>query len=309
MTDWSLIRLLIIIAIILICFIAATKNIKLMINAKYRNSASKKSRIFWHCLGILIIFCVVDAFYIEPNWVQLTNTSISSQKIQSGKRIRIVHLSDIHMEEYGRREEAMLDLTRQARPDIIILTGDYRHLTRPSDLQILRRLSKQLVEIAPTFAIPGNVDSYRDDMAALSIAGVICININNWEKVELKSGRQILLGHLGMYKINMPEVPNNGKSLYKILLSHWPYEFDAVSKNVNFDLMLAGHLHGGQIRLPLIGALLPFYDVIGKYQAGLYVSNGRKLYVNRGIGLEGSFAPRARFFCRPEVAVIDIEGE
>jgi predicted MPP superfamily phosphohydrolase len=74
------------------------------------------------------------------------------------------------------------------------------------------------------------------------------------------------------------------------------------------DLFLAGHTHGGQWRLPGFGAILTSSRFWKRYEGGAYREGGTQLYVSRGIGMEGFGAPRARFFCPPEVVAISLGG-
>ena len=74
------------------------------------------------------------------------------------------------------------------------------------------------------------------------------------------------------------------------------------------DLQLSGHTHGGQVRLPLYGALLTLSAMGKRFEAGLYRLGEMALYVNRGLGMEGGAAPRVRFLCRPEITVFDLLG-
>ena len=82
---------------------------------------------------------------------------------------------------------------------------------------------------------------------------------------------------------------------------------DLSKKNV--DIIMCGHTHGGQIRLPLWGAIVTLSTYNKRYEAGLYQLNPTALYVSRGIGLEGLGLPRARFLCPPEIVVIDLGKE
>ena len=84
-----------------------------------------------------------------------------------------------------------------------------------------------------------------------------------------------------------------------------PSGVNAAAEN-GADLCLAGHIHGGQVRLPWYGAIVTLSKTGKKYEAGLYRVKDTWLYVNRGIGMEGSCAPRVRFNCRPEVTVLDM---
>lgn len=78
------------------------------------------------------------------------------------------------------------------------------------------------------------------------------------------------------------------------------------ASEAGYHLYLAGHTHGGQIRILGYGAIITQSKFGKRYEAGLYSMKGTKMYVNRGIGLEGGWAPRIRLFCRPEVTVVDL---
>jgi len=88
---------------------------------------------------------------------------------------------------------------------------------------------------------------------------------------------------------------------------HSPDLVEAASER-GIDLYLAGHTHGGQIRLPLYGAIATSSIYYKEYEAGWFQVERTHLYVSRGLGLEGASAPRARFLCRPEVAVHTLRG-
>jgi predicted MPP superfamily phosphohydrolase len=95
---------------------------------------------------------------------------------------------------------------------------------------------------------------------------------------------------------------------YQLLLYHTPDLAESLS-GTGIDLYLAGHTHGGQIRLPFYGAVVTFSAYGKKYEMGRYTLDGTMLYVSRGLGMEGSGAPRARFLCPPEIVVVDIGPE
>ena len=91
---------------------------------------------------------------------------------------------------------------------------------------------------------------------------------------------------------------------FKIFLYHYP---DLIKNAAvqNVDLYCAGHTHGGQVALPLYGAIITFSKFGKQYEAGLYREGATWLYVNRGVGLEGGSAPRVRFWARPELTIIE----
>ena len=92
-----------------------------------------------------------------------------------------------------------------------------------------------------------------------------------------------------------------------VLLYHSPEMMPLVQQH-DVDLYLCGHTHGGQVRLPLYGAVLTSTVTGKRYEMGRYDENGTTLYVSRGIGLEGLSAPRLRLFCPPEMTLVILKG-
>lgn len=286
-------------------WIIAWENLRTLCLVIFRRRVNRAARLFWLVMAFVAAFCIFDAFYIEPGWVQLTNHTIQTDKLPKGARFRIVQISDIHMDRYDGREQTMIRLTAKSRPDIIFLTGDYLNLKKSKNYKALTLIGEKLIKIAPTYAVAGNWDNSLS-MEALEKAGVR--SVSRWDIIPTPKDGRIALGYLWW---SMPAdvvyISPDIKGLYKVLLCHRPDSFDSAA-NKGIDLMLSGHTHGGQVRLPIFGALLPLPDMIGKYQAGLYKKGKSVLYVNRGIGTE-ALAPAVRFYCRPEVAVIDIVGK
>ena len=288
------------------CVFIVYWNIRIAVRMLLRSRVSRAAKIIWPVMLVFLAACVVDAFCVEPRLIQVTRHTFQTNKLPPGASIRIAHLTDLHIEEYGPRERKMVYLTALAQPDIIVLTGDYRNTQTPNTEQALTHIAEQLCQIAPTYAIYGNWDS-SVDMAALKRGGAK--PLAGWAVIEQGKDAKIALGRVSWTADEVRAFgPKEIEGLYKVLLCHVPRLFDsAVDKDI--DLMLVGHTHGGQIRLPVFGALMPNRKLVGKYQAGLYEKENSKLYVNRGIGMEGGDAPRVRFCCRPEVAVIDIAGK
>jgi predicted MPP superfamily phosphohydrolase len=94
----------------------------------------------------------------------------------------------------------------------------------------------------------------------------------------------------------------------RVLLYHSP-ELMPVSQQYPVDLYLCGHTHGGQVRLPIYGAILTSSALGKQYEMGSYVENGTTLYISRGIGLEGLSAPRMRLLCSPEIILFTLQGK
>jgi uncharacterized protein len=294
------------IALVSVCACAALYGtFRTMVFLLLKSKVGLVARIVWPALTLLLLLCIVDATRIEPYWIQITHHTLETTKLPPGARVRIVQLADIHMAGMGAREIQMLSRTAFERPDVIVLTGDHTIDKSPETMRMLTQVAQRLRRVAPTYAIDGNWD-IPDDMAALRQGGVA--QLQGWTAVRGTNGEQIALGETTWLSpsIAMP-CPRSMRESFQVLLCHMPDVFaEAVRQRI--DLVLVGHTHGGQVRLPIFGALLPDRRLVGRYQAGLYAQGGSLLYVSRGIGMEGGGAPKVRFCCRPEIAVFDIVG-
>jgi predicted MPP superfamily phosphohydrolase len=257
------------------------------------------------CLMVLIPVLLLLAYGVETVMPQVTVTTLSSRPLHAffGGRV-VAQITDLHLVDLGWRERITLSKLENIKPDVIFMTGDY--LEPYTDLKELKEFLKRLVEIAPVIATPGNNDySCLDTVAALMRECGIMFLRN--EAVLLRYGRDslYLVGlednflHYDDYFKAASAVPVGAD---RIVLGHAP----AVAETFNptgVDLVLAGHLHGGQIILPFYGPISRRGDcsyATRMYTAGLYHVNGIPVYSNRGIGT--SLAP-IRFLARPEIAI------
>jgi len=246
-------------------------------------------------------------YFIEPYWPSITHIKLSSNKIHSDSRpIRIVHISDLHCDPIPRLEEKLPAMIAAQKPDIIAFTGD--SINTPSALPIFQKCLKKIAKIAPTYVVKGNWDAwYFQDLNRFTNTGAIELD-DKTNKVTIANNNIWLAGlPVGTTKTVKEIMQNVPQSDYRIFLFHYPECLEEMSKN-NIDLYLAGHTHGGQVALPLYGALITLSATGKRYESGLYHNGKTYLYVNRGIGMEGGNAPRVRFCARPEITVIDIFG-
>jgi predicted MPP superfamily phosphohydrolase len=221
--------------------------------------------------------------------------------------LRIVHLSDLHSESQVHLEQKIPLVVAALKPDVIVFTGD--SINSMDALPIFKRCMTELARIAPTFAVYGNHDSR--DRRNVSFFGGTGVKALNGKSATIDfEGKKIWIGGVAidrewlipaMFK-NMP------KDAYSMYLYHFPAGIETASEH-NVDLCLTGHTHGGQVRLPLYGAVITRSKFGKQYEAGLYKVGNTNMYVNRGIGMEGGFSPRVRFLCLPEITVINVEGE
>jgi len=255
-------------------------------------------------LAALGVLCMAWGRFVEPFWPEVVHVRIESRKLAPGARpVRIVHLSDLHCDPSPRLEERLPALVAAEKPDLIVFTGDC--VNSPPGLPLFRRTMESLVRIAPVFGVKGNWDVWYfrdlerfDGTGARALDGTSAVVDAGGTPVRvagLAYGHDALLG--AALRDASPEE-------FTVLLYHTP---DLAETPPRPDLHLCGHTHGGQVRLPLYGAVVTLSRFGKRYEAGLYdLGGGTRLYVNRGIGMEGHRAPRVRFLCRPEIAVLEI---
>lgn len=224
--------------------------------------------------------------------------------------LRIAHITDLHVGPFLRGEELarlMRQVTRQSA-DIIVHTGDHYNLER----EYADEGAQALVELrAPhgAFAVPGNHDRYFGVERFEEIFETHSIRVLRASSRDV-AGIPGLTVHgindpVAKWPQKFPEVKQLAQALdpnqFNLLLSHRPEAF----KNAKgFDLTLAGHTHGGQVRIPLpFGSAIAPAKLIHPYDWGLFEKDGRRLYVSSGLGYAG---PPVRSACPPEIALIEL---
>lgn len=248
------------------------------------------------CLGLFLY-----GWLIEPQQVELVNQTVTVQAQAPVPPLRIVHLSDLHINEFGERERKALSFVRDAEPDLICLTGDYTSSTAPGAISGVHRFLSELEAPHGIYAALGNWDSnariFFDNSNAVLLA-------DRFIDIEVR-GVSIRLASVrfGLSPATIGEPPPN---TLNILLLHDPDHLEEASA-LGYDLYLAGHTHGGQIRIPGLGAFIKMSK--RGYTNGLYAMGKTTMYVSRGLGSEAGPLPEVRLFCPPEVTLIELRGE
>lgn len=269
--------------------------------------------------GILLVLIVWTAW--GNTALELNTYTISSRGLPDAfDGYRIAQVSDLHNAEFGDGNQRLLDMLREAEPDMIAITGDLID-SRKTNIAVALAFAEEAVRIAPCYYVSGNhearVPEYRELKAGLEAAGVTVLDD---ARVEIEiSGKSITIigvndpSFLADYLTSDAAVMDRKLSVlssedagFTILFSHRPELFDTYAAH-DMDLVLTGHAHGGQFRLPLIGGLIaPNQGLFPKYDDGLYSEGNTNMIVSRGLG--NSIIP-FRFNNRPEVVLIELKSQ
>lgn len=269
----------------------------------------------------LVIFAMswVDAKYIEPDWIQVDRVTVRSKMFpREIEKVRMVHLSDLHIENVGKREKSLIRKVNALMPDLIFITGDF--ITSRAGLSPCLEVLSQLNAKLGIYATLGNHDYYhffkeKELVDELKKAGVIVLTRGNALIFLPAGGRLWAVGisHRYAYSLERYDTKSFEQAFSnipsgdpKILMIHNPDIADAgILKRLNPQLILAGHTHGGQFGVPVVRKFY-WYAERSKYMAGLFRVKGIPLYVNRGIGM---ITKQLRFMCRPEITVIKLKSK
>ena len=279
--------------------------------------AAARRRRRWGCLPRLLVTLLVLAAAVGWFWWQqngLSSETISVTSAPDGfAGYRIAVISDLHGKEFGEDNEKLIDYVRDLEPDLIAVTGDLIH--DQAQMAMVRPVAKGLASIAPTYYVTGNHEWAAKVVPELEELLEACgINVLSNEYVMLsEGGDQIALlgaedsnGYADQMTVGelADQVRQEQGDVYTILLSHRNNHYDQYQQ-ARVDLTLAGHAHGGLIRLPTTDGLIgPKRELWPQYTAGLYDLSYGQMVVSRGLGNQ---FPCFRLFNRPDVPLVVLE--
>lgn len=273
---------------------------------------------------LIAVLLVLIIWTIWGNTALMVSTvTVSSNRIPAAfNGFRIAQVSDLHNAVFGENNAELLQILSECKPNIIVVTGDLVDAEH-TDIDVALDFAKEAAQIAGTYYVTGNhegsLSQYDELKTGLESMGVVVLEDASMQ-LEYNGEKVTLIGLSDpsfTLKGNMlGEVPAmvdtklrgliGDKDDYTILLSHRPELFETYV-NCGVDLVLSGHAHGGQFRLPFIGGLVaPNQGLFPKYDAGLYTKGDTNMIVCRGLG--NSIIP-IRFNNRPEIVLLELIAE
>jgi hypothetical protein len=279
---------------------------------------------FWGVMGMATVV-VAHSTWVEPFRIRVTRLSLQVATWPTNAPVvRLLHLTDLHLEREGLLSNRLQSVIEHLKPDLVCFSGDLLNLSfnrEAGSIDAARAAVSRWTAPWGVYAVSGSplVDLTSSTEAILSDLDHVHWLRDSWIEVQPNGNALILVGLSCSHNPTVDGqkldtvLSSAPRGVPKILIYHTP-DLAPQAAEAGLDLQLSGHTHGGQIRLPLYGALVTS-SVLGKrYESGLYSLGGEKrtpmwLYVSRGIGMEGGAAPRARLLCPPEVVLWTLSGQ
>lgn len=276
-------------------------------------------------LTLIIVSAILALFTVYSLWADKALTErvfqIKSDRIPSAfNDFRIVHVSDLHNATFGKNNSTLLEIIKASEPDIIAVTGDVID-SRRTNTVIAADFLREALTIAPVYYVTGNhefritqTESFIEEVKSLGVT------VLENESLTLTEGEDSIT----LCGVSDPTFASDSlldeeafvvahyleelqkKDSFTLLLSHRP-EFFELYAEYGFDLVLSGHAHGGQFRLPVVGGFIaPGQGLFPEYDSGLYEKDGTSMIVSRGLG--NSIIP-LRLFNRPEIITVVLNSD
>lgn len=245
-------------------------------------------------IGILII--IITYLHMQNRNIEIEYFDIKLDNMMMNQRgLKIAHISDVHLPNNSFNTEKLKAILKNERPDIIVITGDLIYKHKKIDEIELGRFCNSLSSISKTYAVTGNHETWSGSLEqwnkVLNSNKVIVLD----NKIEIFSQNKCELAIVGLkegchYTEELFRGMGVESNIPKLLLSHRPerfIEYYSSPTGIRPDLVLSGHAHGGQFRIPFFNKSVysPEQGIFPKYSSGLYYSdNGVQMIVSRGLG-------------------------
>ena len=267
--------------------------------------SKKKIIIITAVIVFLTIFCIFQNKYLTVDEYTFTSGKVPP----SADGFRIVQISDLHNAKFGKNNSRLISKIKENSPDIIVITGDIAD-SNHTNIKTATDFCKEAAKIAPCYYITGNHEMWlSDDETETLYNGIKDAGITILDSTTSILENGIYLTGLGddhLYDGTLAELSENiPEDALHIVLAHEPQYLEEEYILSSPDLIITGHAHGGQIRLPFIGGIIaPDQGFFPKYTSGEYKSDDTTMYVSRGLG--NSVIP-VRIFNTPEINLLKIK--
>lgn len=287
-----------------------------------KTTEKKKKGRGWKIAIVCLLVLALLGGALAAGWKALTSTKLQvsffhlySEKISSLEGFRAVVLSDLHNSEFGTDNMELVEKVQNLSPDVILIAGDMVNKDDPNT-EIAVSLCRQLTEIAPVYYGIGNHEGNMIYVSGIRLDGElrdagVTVLINESVDTEI-NGTLVSIGSVGTSTLDYDEYSAEfvsefeQKEDFKLLITHCPDLYYEKMADVNIDLGVCGHYHGGQIQLPVLGGLFSYdHGLFPKYCDGMFQLENSTIFVSRGLGNSHKFP---RINNRPEIAVIDVNA-
>ena len=265
-----------------------------------------------------VIILIISGLLLYSRFIATSGLNVKEYKVVNDKIIdeyhglKIVHLSDIHFGSTITENDLdhLVNKVNELNPDIVVITGDIIDERISYDKNILINYLKQIQSKLGKFAISGNHDLPLDDFNSIVEESGFTNLDNTYKLIYANSSKPIIISGISSdysdssnigtktaeFDSYIANLTDDIKPIYSILLIHEPDFIDSLNID-NYDLILAGHSHGGQVKLPLIKKLYTPYGA-KKYYDEYYKINQTDLYISSGLGTSKL---KFRLFNRPSI--------
>lgn len=277
-----------------------------------KNIRSNRKKYIKSAIVLLIVIALLLFCNFQNKHLETTHYTYKAEQLGADlEGYRIVQISDLHNAKFGKNNQKLVDRIRECAPDMIVLTGDLvdsNHTNVDRAVQFV----DEIVKICPVYYVTGNHEywleksEYDELMDGLIGAGMVILDD---QVVEISRGdakfRLVGLDDKSLADGTLEALLSDEKEL-TVVLAHEPQYF-ARYAGTGVDLVLSGHAHGGQFRLPFVGGIVaPDQGFLPEYTAGEYYMNGTEMIVSRGLG--NSVIP-VRLFNYPEIVCVELVGK
>lgn len=279
---------------------------------KQKSRNTKKQKYIKLAITLSIVIVIILFCNFQNKHLETTHYTYAAEQLGADlEGYRIVQISDLHNAKFGKNNQKLVDRIRECEPDMIVLTGDLvdsNHTNVDRAVQFV----DEIVKICPVYYVTGNHEywleksEYDELMDGLIGAGVVILDD---QVVEISRGdakfRLVGLDDKSLADGTLEALLSDERE-FTVVLAHEP-QYLARYASSGVDLVLSGHAHGGQFRLPFVGGIVaPDQGFLPEYTAGEYYMNGTEMIVSRGLG--NSVIP-VRLFNFPEIVCVELVGK